>query len=164
MMRSFKAWISNTVACEGPLKSSFEKMEAPSWLTATEQTSVDVSICKMHDIIKLDTIIIVCKYTLFFSLSHEKRDRKWRSCSERFSLQSIFHIPNHENKKDTKKFFLSSWQILCFTVWNIKTTVWDTYFTVRDTNPALWNREYTRRLQRINKTINIYPKKQSLFS
>ena len=55
---------------------SFEKMEAPSWLTATEQTSVDVSICKMHDIIKLDTIIIVCKYTLFFSLSHEKRDRK----------------------------------------------------------------------------------------
>ncbi len=30
-----------------------------------------------------------------------------------------------------------SQKILCFTLWDTKTTVWDIYFTVWDTNPAL---------------------------
>lgn len=36
---------------------------------------------------------------------------------------------------DTKR--KTGLKILCFTLWDIKTTVWDTYFTVRDTKTAL---------------------------
>ena len=36
-------------ACAGPSVSILEKIEAPSWLTATEQTSVEVSMFRMQD-------------------------------------------------------------------------------------------------------------------
>ena len=45
--------VPNLVAWDGPSKSSTLKMLAPFSLTATEQQSVDVSICKMTDIIRL---------------------------------------------------------------------------------------------------------------
>ena len=51
-------------------------MEAPSWLTATEQTSVDVSICKMHDIINSIQLYISLQiYTFLLTLSRKKKQK-----------------------------------------------------------------------------------------
>jgi hypothetical protein len=50
----------------GPEWSSRSKTQTPSWLTATEQTSVLVSMCKIHDMMMF-FLIKICKNTHFSS-------------------------------------------------------------------------------------------------